>query len=316
MGARSEISETITLEKNILVREVVAGRFGAVSKATALADSYETPADLWDAGELRSSDIDLPRGSGEGIVFADIFCGAGGLSQGVHDACMALGVRNQCAFGADQDQEALAIFSENLKPAVTLNRNISHLVDYLVDGQADSAHFAYPPSLIESRLDAWRHKVTLLVGGPPCQGHSNLNNKTRREDPRNLHYLSVPALAIALNVRAVVIENVPDVRQDKASVFSTASALLKSEGFHVDSILMNAVNLGIPQTRKRLFLVATKGRPLKLQAAYEACARGIRPLSFAINDLETIKSENVFDSTANIDAVSQSRIDYLFDHSL
>ncbi len=248
------------------------------------------------------------------ITYADVFCGAGGLSQGVREACLALGLDSCVAFGADQDSEALSVFSENLRPSTATNRNISTLVDYAIDGQANSASFAYAPCLLDDSLSVWKSQLTVLVGGPPCQGHSNLNNKTRHEDPRNLLYLSVPALAVALDASAVIIENVLDVRQDKSSVFATAVSLLESEGYKVSNIKMSATALGVPQTRKRLFLVASKGKGLKLQEAYRACARPSRPLWFALEDLERVDNPDTFHSTSNVDAVSQSRIDYLFDH--
>jgi len=316
MGISSLISERIFADNDSLIREVKAGRFSGKSIISTTSKIDKNLNDHWDR-ELLHGKIIYPPTSAEGeVVFADIFCGAGGLSQGIKDACLSVGLSSQCAFGADQDDEALAVFCQNLQPSTAINRNIASLVDYLIDGQADSAEFVYPPELLEENLAAWVNKVSVLVGGPPCQGHSNLNNKTRREDPRNMLYLSVPALAVALKAKAVVIENVPDVRQDKASVFATAWSLLESEGYQVDSILMNAFNIGVPQTRKRLFLVATKGAKLKLEEAYAACARPKRSIWFAIDDLEESSSGGVFGSTSNLDAVSQGRIDYLFDHDL
>ena len=60
----------------------------------------------------------------------------------------------------------------------------------------------------------------ILVMGPPCQGHSNLNNHSRRNDPRNNLYLSVAAYAALLKPKYIAIENVQTVVHDKASVVS------------------------------------------------------------------------------------------------
>lgn len=315
--ARATIREQFSRHEDRIIRTVSAGRLSGRSIIQDIKN-HEDPQLAWDRLVLSGvvpeyeSLSDAPN-----ITIADVFCGAGGLSAGTVEACRALGLRTNVAFGGDQDQEALAVFESNLRPSTVTSRNISTLVDYAIDGQADTAQFSYPPCLLEESLLAWQNKVTVLVGGPPCQGHSNLNNKTRGEDPRNLLYLSVPALAVALNVSAVIIENVPEVRQDKQSVFSTASSLLRSEGFHVASILMNATSLGVPQTRKRVFLIASKGGELPLDQAYEACSRPLRSIMHAISDLEDEGDDaSIFRSTSRFDAVSQSRIDYLFDNEL
>lgn len=313
----SPFSESFERCADGVARTVTVGSLSARSVVQVQGQSA-SPHDDWDRAILHGAKPDNSRltTSGKEFVIGDLFCGAGGLSVGVRDACMAVGLKPSFAFGADQDQDALAVYSRNLHASSLLHKSISSLVDYAVDGQADSASFVYPPDVLEENLSPWVGKVDVLVAGPPCQGHSNLNNKTRREDPRNLLYLTVPALAVALGASAVIIENVPDVRQDSQSVFATTASLLRSEGYVVDHILMNANALGVPQTRKRLFLVGTRGPQLELKSAYRAFNRPERTIMFAIADLLDIVDGDFFDSTANVDPVSQSRIDYLFDHEL
>jgi DNA (cytosine-5)-methyltransferase 1 len=316
MGRESSIHESFSIKDNVVVREVSAGKLESQASVT-FEGSCSDPQHIWDTAVLKGRRPTFTFGNERSeIIIADVFCGAGGLCYGARDACSALGLVPRVAFGADQDLEALAVFSENLKPSMVAHRNISSLVDYVIDGQADSASFAYPPFLLDDSVAVWANGITVLMGGPPCQGHSSLNNRTRRADPRNLLYLSVPALAVALNVPAVIIENVPEVRQDKQSVFATAVSLLKSEGYTVDHLMMNATVLGVPQTRRRLFLVATKGKTLRLKEAYRACARPKRTLWFSVSDLEEVQNADIFDSKPNIDPVNQARIDYLFDHDL
>ncbi len=47
--------------------------------------------------------------------------------------------------------------------------------------------------------------VDLLIGGPPCQGHSDLNNHTRRDDPKNELYNSMARYAEVLRPRWILI---------------------------------------------------------------------------------------------------------------
>jgi len=59
-------------------------------------------------------------------------------------------------------------------------------------------------------------RVDLLVGGPPCQGHSDLNNRTRRVDPKNELYFSMARAAEVFEPDGIVIENVSGVTPSKA----------------------------------------------------------------------------------------------------
>ena len=76
----------------------------------------------------------------------------------------------------------------------------------------------------------------MILAGPPCQGHSSLNNHTRHQDPKNFLYLTVPAVAVALGARHIVIENVPNVVADKYGVVQTTMALLRANGYHLTSV--------------------------------------------------------------------------------
>ena len=77
----------------------------------------------------------------------------------------------------------------------------------------------------------WRALVgdaDVLLAGPPWQGHSNLNNHSRRTDERNELYLTVPATAIALDIPLVIIENVPAVVHDRLGVVAATTELLRA----------------------------------------------------------------------------------------
>ena len=128
-------------------------------------------------------------------------------------------------------------------------------------------------------------KVDVLLAGPPCQGHSNLNNR-RRTDKRNQPYLTVPAVAIALEVNAVVIENVQAVVHDRTQVVSSAAHLLKDAGYHIEVGVVSAADIGWPQTRKRYFLVARRDRPpVPLSDVSDALRTEPQPVSWVFEDL-------------------------------
>ena len=111
----------------------------------------------------------------------------------------------------------------------------------------------------------------LLLAGPPCQGHSNLNNHTRRDDEKNELYLIVPAVAIAWNIPLVIIENVEGVIHDVSGVVQQTEGIFKANGYKVERGVLNAAKMGWPQTRKRYFLVARKkGAPIAIKTVMES----------------------------------------------
>ena len=72
--------------------------------------------------------------------------------------------------------------------------------------------------VLNEELRATEGNVDILLGGPPCEGHSNSNNLTRRNDPRNKYYIVMPAIAVALDAKALIVENVPGVQHDNRNV--------------------------------------------------------------------------------------------------
>ncbi|MEL0101231.1 MAG: DNA cytosine methyltransferase, partial [Euryarchaeota archaeon] len=78
----------------------------------------------------------------------------------------------------------------------------------------------------------------LLTGGPPCQGHSDLNNHSRREDPRNALYYRMVRAAKVLNPKAIIIENVSTVIHSKERVVQQSKELLEKMGYDVKQVML------------------------------------------------------------------------------
>jgi DNA (cytosine-5)-methyltransferase 1 len=159
----------------------------------------------------------------------------------------------------------------------------------------------------------------MFIAGPPCQGHSNLNNHTRRQDPRNDLYVTAVALGVALRAEVVLLENVPTVQNSHSDVVATAAGLLKSEGYAVSMAILKADELGAAQRRARHFLLAVKGRVLDadylVQSAKRMAAPAM-PLSWAIGDLVDREAGSLLDTAPTLTPVNTARIDYLFDNDL
>jgi len=250
------------------------------------------------------------------VTIGDLFCGCGGLTLGAIEAARALGFSVRIRFGVDMDSQALAVYSHNFAPEWTLQADVSTLVGYQLRGWGERASFAYPPELLHRRLMSAVETVDLLLAGPPCEGHSNLNNRTRRKDPRNILYLDAVAIAVALRAKAIVLENVPEIVHDRTSLFETAVSTLKAAGYFVTWGIIAADKLGWPQTRRRLFLVASRLDIVNIDKVAKALVRKPMGIRWAIEDLADKDGSSFMDSVSKISPENRRRIDYLFENDL
>jgi DNA (cytosine-5)-methyltransferase 1 len=98
----------------------------------------------------------------------------------------------------------------------------------------------------------------LLLGGPPCQGFSTHRlGQSGVDDPRNKLLLRYFAFVKSLNPRMFLVENVPGMLQPKhADYLSNFLDCARGQGYNVfDPVVINARDFGVPQTRKRVFIL-------------------------------------------------------------
>lgn len=248
------------------------------------------------------------------IRTVDLFCGPGGLANGLRQFFAESGHKVVSELAVDEDEDATKVYAANHATRITSTESVSNLVDFSVRRSSDSISFQYPPELTNDLMSRALQGADVVLAGPPCQGHSNLNNHTRRNDPRNSLYLTVPAFAVAIGAPVVIIENVPAVLHDSSDVVGTAHALLESEGYSVQSGVISAASLGWAQTRKRHFLIAKRGSdPLPVAEVIETLGdKTPRSVWWAIGDLEDSTGSDVVNQVTEVSAENQARIDWLF----
>lgn len=249
-----------------------------------------------------------------GVV--DLFSGAGGFSLGFAEAAAALGYEAEFLAAADMDDDALQVHGRNFGTRHLLTENIFELIDYQVWADADGLSFADEPEALK-RLARLKGKADVVIGGPPCQGHSNFNNHTRRNDGRNILYLTVPAIATALGADIVIIENVQSVLNDEGNVVEKAVSLLRNEGYQVadsEGVTLKAEDFGVAQLRRRHFLVASRKGVPDLKEVARALASSPPTVLDAIGDLAGVEGSSDFDRAASLSEENQRRIEYLFDN--
>jgi DNA (cytosine-5)-methyltransferase 1 len=175
-------------------------------------------------------------------VAVDLFAGAGGTTLALRQA----GFRVPLAVEIDPTK------------ALTLLRNHPGTCVLGVDGSIGDVRALTLSDLYRAGLSKEK-PVDLLVGCPPCQGYSTQGRRDPN-DPRNDLFLDFVRLAADLHPRSIVVENVPGMASlDGGRFLSTLLSGLSGLGYDVDVWKQRACELGVPQHRRRLFVVAFRG---------------------------------------------------------
>ena len=105
--------------------------------------------------------------------------------------------------------------------------------------------------------------IDIILASPECTNHSPAKgNKPRCEQSKDTAF-QVVRFAEAFQPRWIVIENV--VKMRKWSRYAEFKSALEKLGYHLCEQVLNSAHFGVPQSRRRLFLVADKQQmPLKL----------------------------------------------------
>lgn len=260
---------------------------------------------------LNQADIKLPR-----LNYIDLFCGGGGLSLGVHNAARFLGFNPKLAVAADIDGVCLQLVQKHFNPLITRAKSVEDLVSYEADFTGALHDFVSAPVFTDTQIAQLKGKIDLLVGGPPCQGHSNLNNKTRRSDPRNLLYLVMPAFAVGLKIPNIIIENVRSINKAKENVVEITKNILKTYGYNVEEVILNATDFGVPQNRIRHFLVASINPMLGVDLLTSVFTNEKLTFDDVCNNLEPLKKSGIIEEASNLSVENMDRINFLHENNI
>src|ERR1700730_7528427 len=145
----------------------------------------------------------------EALRLIDLYCGCGGLTLGVAEAAIRAKRRTEVVLAVDSDLDAITTYQRNFPEADARAIAVEKLFDGKLGDRLTTAEHQLALEVVD---------VDLIVGGPPCQGHSSLNNHTRGKDPRNHLYARMARAVEVLRPKAMLIENVPSVVRDKQDV--------------------------------------------------------------------------------------------------
>ena len=145
-----------------------------------------------------------------------------------------------------------------------------------------------------ARIGVERERLTALIGGPPCQGFSESNRRTRTlENPRNHYYVEFFRFVDTMRPLWFVLENVAGLRTLAGGfLLQDIQDRGKGSGYAVEVHELDATEFGVPQVRRRIFVVGCRSGIL-LPSPLKTHGPGLRPfvtVREAIGDLPRLRS--------------------------
>ena len=216
-------------------------------------------------------------------VAVDLFAGAGGLSEGFREAGFFV------ALAVEKDSQTAATYAYNhcrwksTYRSQVLNSDIAKL-----DFAAIADHL---------RTGLGR-APDVVFGGPPCQGFSRANMMTRNmSNPANSLAEHFIRAVQGFQPRLAVLENVADVESfDEGRFVEGLKQAFRAIDYTIEYSILNAVDFGVPQRRRRIFLVAARDG-LRVELPEPVAQNGNRVTVWdAISDLPGLQNGNAVDA--------------------
>lgn len=245
------------------------------------------------------------------IALVDLFSGCGGLSLGIWEACRLENLNLTIKLAIDTSEPALGVYRNFFQ----VDQHTAEMADVNKLLPGDIGDTLLPA---EKALRSRLKKVDVLVAGPPCQGHSDLNNSSRRNDSRNRLYLKVARFAEIVRPATIIIENVPPVIHDQGNVVGQVREKLLELGYNVSDKILSLAEFGIAQNRNRHVLVGTLYPHPKNFLDHNFSNDHKLNLGQYISDLEFeyLESDDIFRTPSKSAPQSIVRMQYLFENNL
>ena len=175
------------------------------------------------------------------LRFIDLFAGIGGIRKGFELACADYGIETECVFTSEIKPYAIDVLKQN-NPQDEVSGDITQV------NAKDIPDF------------------DILLGGFPCQAFSSAGKRLGFEDTRGTLFFEVERIIKEKKPFAFILENVEglvnhDKQNPKDKIGRTLSVILDHLAeldYKVSWKVLNAKYFGVPQDRKRIYIVGTK----------------------------------------------------------
>lgn len=225
---------------------------------------------------------------GDTIHYIDLFSGAGGLSCGLGMAGL------KCALAVDMDQVSIETFAKNHRGVATFTDDVSKLYSKTIRKLTNGK------------------KISLVCGGPPCQGMSTVG-EGMPDDPRNFLFLQFVRIVKTVRPEFVLMENVTGILGKKnEKILRGVLNEFREMGYVMHVKVMSAENFGVPQKRRRTIFIGNRlGYEIEFPKPTHRRTKGLKPLVTVgkafekINDRKKILNHDVEASRISSDIIKK-----------
>ncbi|MGX6994012.1 DNA (cytosine-5-)-methyltransferase [Vagococcus penaei] len=175
------------------------------------------------------------------IKFIDLFAGMGGIRIGFEKAAANLNIETKSVFVSEIKKHAISAYSDNFNETI--------------HGDITAINAKAIPDF------------DILLAGFPCQAFSNAGNRLGFDDTRGTLFFDVARILKEKQPYGFILENVEGlVSHDKGNTFRVITNVLDALEYNVSYKVLDSQNFGLAQSRKRIYIVGTKGKKVDLNS--------------------------------------------------
>ena len=206
----------------------------------------------------------------ERLQVATVFSGIGAPEF----ALRRLGIEHDIVFACDNGEIALLKSDEEIseelkrinslkerkeyiKSLIPPRKNNAVKQSYLANYQIDESQYYHDVRYLDG--NEYKGKVDLFVGGSPCQSFTLLGYQKGLEETRGTLFYEFARLVKEVEPKVFIYENVQGLlKHDKGRTWEVVQRVFDSLGYTLHTKVLDAVDYGIPQKRRRVFVVGFK----------------------------------------------------------
>lgn len=172
------------------------------------------------------------------IKFIDLFAGIGGMRLGFEYACKRLDIQSKCVFSSEIKNSANQVYKDNFNE--TPHGDISEI------NINEIPNFDF------------------LLAGFPCQTFSTAGKRKGFSDNRGTLFFEIEKILKSHQPSGFILENVDNLeKHDNGNTFKVIRDSLSNLNYNLCWFTINSKDFGIPQERKRLYILGLKGKKLE-----------------------------------------------------
>ena len=196
-------------------------------------------------------------------TFIDLFAGCGGLSLGLEQAGF------HPVYVNELNKDAMATYLDNRKEYPLLHDKRFHSYD--IHELTKKKKLEALTKNLKKELNLKKRDISLVVGGPPCQGYSGIGHRRsykidKKDIESNYLYKEMVKVIKYIEPKAFIFENVKGLisgrwskKGKKGEIFNDVLKEFKTlKNYFQDFVLIQSKNYGVPQNRPRIFLIGIR----------------------------------------------------------